>query len=361
MEYLIKLRNNRILKELILLPNLLSVFRILLSPAILLQVIFPNSISTTIFVLLIFIVASISDFLDGYLARKFNQVSDTGKVLDPIADKLMIGFSLYAFAMLHLIYWWIAIVIIFREFFITVHRFYLLSKREVVGAEKAGKIKLVAQVVMIITTLLWLILDKSDKWHLTILTTFLHRISVASIWITLILTIYSGIDYFVNIYLRKDITRFKVFPLVSTLFGIGRISIMPGTLGSIVSLIVLFLINQFSTYHIYLLPAIIVSTFFIGVYSSGLAEKKFGHDASIIIIDEFVGQFIPFLFIVKIEVWHYIAAFVLFRFFDILKPLGINKSQKLPNGWGVLTDDLIAGIYSFIILHSVILIKTMYF
>jgi len=348
-----EIRNNKILRELVLLPNLLSIFRILLSPVFLILIIYPDSLITTIITLLVFIIASITDYLDGYFARKLNLVSDTGKVLDPIAEKLMISFSLIAFVSMHVIYWWIALIIIFREIFITFHRFYLLSKREVVGAEKAGKIKLVAQVVMIIITLLWLINSKINYNPFNILTPYLHWSSVLFIWITLVLTIYSGIDYFLNIYSRKDITRFKVFPFVSTLFGLGRISKMPGTLGSFVSIIALYIANEFGIYF-YLLPLVVIVVIVLGVYSATLAEYKFGHDASIIIIDEFVGQFIPFLLIPKIEIWHFIVGFILFRFFDILKPLGINSSQKLKGGWGIMADDVIAGVYSFIVLHFLI-------
>jgi CDP-diacylglycerol--glycerol-3-phosphate 3-phosphatidyltransferase len=355
---LIETRTNRILKELIFLPNLLSIFRILLSPVFVLLVLFPDSLTINIVVLSIFIMASITDFLDGYLARKLNLITDTGKVLDPIADKFMVGFFLIVFAMLHLVYWWVAILIIFREVFVTIHRFYLLSKGEVIGAEKSGKLKMGSQVTMIIVTLLWLIASKLN--YSPQLSEHLHTTANITIWLALILTILSGVDYFVIIYIKRDFTFSKITLSISTLFGLGHISKMPGTLGSIASIIFIYLLCLLYN-PVILLPVIVFFLYSIGVFCTSIAEKKYGHDASIIIIDEFVGQIIPFLFIPEIEIWHFIAGLGLFRFFDILKPLGINKSQKLPKGWGVMTDDLIAGVYSFAVLHAAIFIGKMYF
>ena len=82
-------------------------------------------------------------------------------------------------------------------------------------------------------------------------------------------------------------------------------------------------------------------------------EEKHGNDPGIIVIDEFVGQWISLLFLPRI-LWIYVAAFMLFRIFDILKPFPANDSQKLKHGWGVMIDDVIAGIYTNLVLQLLI-------
>ena len=81
-----------------------------------------------------------------------------------------------------------------------------------------------------------------------------------------------------------------------------------------------------------------------------MAEKDWGHDAGKIVIDEVVGMWIT-LWLVPKSLMLYAIGFVLFRVFDILKPLGVRQSQKLPGGWGVMVDDLLAGVYANLILQ----------
>ncbi len=80
----------------------------------------------------------------------------------------------------------------------------------------------------------------------------------------------------------------------------------------------------------------------IAVICAGVAEETLGHDAHPIVIDELVGQWIALLFVPRSLV-AYAIAFVLFRIFDVWKPLGAREAQRLPGGWGVVTDDVIAG------------------
>ena len=91
----------------------------------------------------------------------------------------------------------------------------------------------------------------------------------------------------------------------------------------------------------------------LGIWSGNLVEKYWGKDSYKVVIDEVSGMAITLLF-VPIK-WQYILiGFVLFRFFDILKPLYIRKMEKLPGGWGVMADDVLAGIYARIILQIVV-------
>jgi phosphatidylglycerophosphatase A len=88
----------------------------------------------------------------------------------------------------------------------------------------------------------------------------------------------------------------------------------------------------------------------IAVFFISKAEKKLGHDSNKIVLDEFMGYFIAVVFLPK-TVLIAIFAFILFRFFDIFKPEPVNVLQKLPAGWGVMADDLMAGVYTNISLQ----------
>lgn len=93
--------------------------------------------------------------------------------------------------------------------------------------------------------------------------------------------------------------------------------------------------------------------FAVGVVTANMVETKWGHDSNRMVIDEVQGM-LTALFLLPGDPWYAVAALALFRFFDIFKPLGIRRMEKLPGGWGVMLDDLLAGIYSNVILQVVI-------
>lgn len=91
----------------------------------------------------------------------------------------------------------------------------------------------------------------------------------------------------------------------------------------------------------------------LGVWSAGQVEKVWGHDSNRVVVDEWLGMWLS-LFLLPLR-WQYILlAFILFRFFDIAKPLYIRKAESLPGGWGVMADDILAGIYSNLLLQLVV-------
>jgi phosphatidylglycerophosphatase A len=92
----------------------------------------------------------------------------------------------------------------------------------------------------------------------------------------------------------------------------------------------------------------------LAVWSAGAAERRLGHDAHPIVVDEVVGQLIALWALPRTLVW-LAAAFLLFRLFDIWKPLGAHESQRLPGGWGIVADDLLAGIYARLVLQAALL------
>ena len=139
------------------LPNKLTVFRIILVPIMVIVSFFdiPGSflgIPTTMWILnLIFIIASITDKLDGYLARKNNQVTNFGKFLDPIADKILVVAAMIMFVEMGKLPAWIPIIVIFREFAVSGYRLIAVqSEGKVVAANIWGKLKTVTQMLGII-------------------------------------------------------------------------------------------------------------------------------------------------------------------------------------------------------------------
>ncbi len=170
-------------------PNTLTMFRIVAAPGIVLLLSFgePNRLSAFCAALL-FSMAAITDYLDGYFARTRNLISDFGKAMDPLADKLLVSFSLIMLAYHHWIPGWIVCVIIGRELAITALRGVIAESGEDVSASMLGKYKTGFQIAAIIPLLL----------HFEYFGINLHAIGLFFLICALVLTIWSGVDYFVR-------------------------------------------------------------------------------------------------------------------------------------------------------------------
>jgi CDP-diacylglycerol--glycerol-3-phosphate 3-phosphatidyltransferase len=137
---------------------------------------------------ILFIVAISTDWVDGYLARRYEIVSDFGKLWDPIADKLLTGSGFIGLAILGEVQWWIVLVILIREWGITVHRL-VVAREHVVAAAWMGKLKTAVQAVALGWALLPLhVVIGLEAWTL---------ITAVLMVVVLILTVASGIDYIV--------------------------------------------------------------------------------------------------------------------------------------------------------------------
>ena len=142
------------------------------------------------------------------------------------------------------------------------------------------------------------------------------------------------------------------FKLIATCFGIGYIQKGAGTVAALFCCLFWFLLRIGETaWYEQLLH--ITFLFLLGVWASSRMEAGWGHDSNRIVIDEWMGMSIA-LFLIPFSWLNYLLAFALFRFFDIAKPLFIRKAEALPRGWGVMMDDLLAGIYSAVLLHLLI-------
>ena len=167
--------------------NIVTVARILLAPVFIWLLLWDNGELGVIryIAAALFILAIATDSLDGQLARRRNLVTDVGIILDPIADKILIGGALVALSILGELWWWVTIVILVREFGITIHRFIALKDRAI-PASLAGKVKTVAQSVAVSLYLvpLWTLLG---DWVLVV-NWIVMGVAVA-------LTVYSGLEY----------------------------------------------------------------------------------------------------------------------------------------------------------------------
>jgi phosphatidylglycerophosphatase A len=143
----------------------------------------------------------------------------------------------------------------------------------------------------------------------------------------------------------------KVFNyLIATGLGLGYSPLAPGTAGSLLGLLLMYLMFPLSVWLIVLTISIL---FILGVYTGTVLEKDHGPDPSLVVIDEIVGMMISLILVPRIW-WIYGSAFLLFRIFDIIKPPPINASQKLKGGWGIMIDDVLAGLYTLIIIHLIL-------
>ena len=132
-----------------------------------------------------------------------------------------------------------------------------------------------------------------------------------------------------------------------TLFGIGFIPFAPGSFGSLTTILIWYIcIAYFTIFHFYIVVLItaVLSISFTNIYLK--YTKK--DDPSEVVIDEFLGQSLPLLFIFKLNLYEILLAFIVFRFFDIYKIYPVNKAENLKGSLGVILDDIIAGIYALI-------------
>ena len=188
------------------LPNKLTLFRIILVPIMVIVSFFdiPGSflgISTTIWIMeLIFIIASITDKLDGYLARKNNQVTNFGKFLDPIADKILVVAAMILFVEMGRLPAWIPIIVIFREFAVSGYRLIAVQNSgKVIAANIWGKLKTVTQMIAIIlmflTTQPYFAFVNSALTYMTTGDFVMNILASIFMTISVIATIFSEYEY----------------------------------------------------------------------------------------------------------------------------------------------------------------------
>jgi len=174
------------LKPFFNIPTILTLSRVFIIPLFIIAVKYHPVIGV-----FIFIVASLTDFLDGYLARRSGKITEFGIILDPIADKFLIISALILLVDMGRLNVWVAIIMIVRDFLVTGLRVYALSKDIVIPAEFGGKLKTALQITGVILLILWdsTGVDFSD-------------VGSVIIWIALVMAVISGINYTVSFWKR---------------------------------------------------------------------------------------------------------------------------------------------------------------
>ncbi len=174
-------------------PNRLTLARIIMIPVflVLLYLSFPGH---TLIALLVFLIAAGPDFVDGYLARKRNQITDFGKFMDPLADKLLTTAALLWFVEQRQMPAWVLLIVIAREFAVTALRLVAVDKGRVIAAGLSGKVKTAATILCIIVMLTGI------TWPHPVLNTIL-------VAIILLTTVWSGVVYF---YKNRDLLHFSM-------------------------------------------------------------------------------------------------------------------------------------------------------
>ncbi len=177
------------------LPNKLTVFRIILVPVIVFFIIYERLENHYLYALIFFLVASYTDRLDGYLARKNGIVTNFGKIMDPLADKILVASSFVCFTATGLIPTWATVLIICREFIVTSFRFMILEDSDkIISANMWGKVKTVTQML----TLIFILITQSFPgfFNFLIFTIFQDVL----VWASAILSLVSGAIYILKNY-----------------------------------------------------------------------------------------------------------------------------------------------------------------
>ena len=165
------------------LPNKLTLLRIFLVPIFMVFQLFPITRYNLLIALFLFVLASLTDLVDGMLARRNNQVTDFGKIMDPLADKLLVTAALVGFVQLGYINAWVAMIIIGRELLVTSLRVVASGKGRVIAANIWGKVKTVSQMTALIVLMLM------GGLHLPLLA------GSICMWVAAAFTVISGVQY----------------------------------------------------------------------------------------------------------------------------------------------------------------------
>jgi phosphatidylglycerophosphatase A len=143
---------------------------------------------------------------------------------------------------------------------------------------------------------------------------------------------------------------------IASAAGIGYLPLAPGTWAASVAAIIWFLLNKSFPVAYTWQTIVIILTTIAGIYCSGKLVTENEKDPAYIVIDEVSGMIITLMFIPP-TLLNFLIGLMLFRFFDIVKPLGIKKAEQMSKGWGIMSDDILAGIYSTIILRLFIFLR----
>ena len=187
-------------------PNRLTILRMIII-IVFIPVVLMDKMITSYIALFLFIIAGITDWLDGYIARKYNIVSNWGKVMDPLADKIMVVSALICFVQLKIVPAWMVIIIIAREFLISGIRIMAARDGDIIAASNLGKVKTITEIVVIIVILVLLAIintleylsistDKVSIMEFQVREVLLRLIPYWLMFIVAVIALVSGLEYY---------------------------------------------------------------------------------------------------------------------------------------------------------------------
>ena len=175
------------------LPNKLTILRVIMIPFFVFFMLWPFVPYSNIIAVVIFCLASITDFLDGYLARRDGLVTNFGKFLDPMADKILVLSAMVCMVTVDLCSPVVLIIVLAREFLVSSLRLVAASQNVVIAADKSGKIKTATQMISIVAVLTLLSINQLFGAEIPV-----TSISHCLMWFTAALTVYSGAEYIIR-------------------------------------------------------------------------------------------------------------------------------------------------------------------
>lgn len=141
--------------------------------------------------------------------------------------------------------------------------------------------------------------------------------------------------------------KFAIAEVVATAFYAGYAPKAPGTAGALVGLLLVYLLEHFLFFTNLHIAAVVLVLLAPSVWATNRMIASTGlKDPQVVVVDEVLGQMLAFLPLWRFTPLNFVVAFALFRLFDIWKPFPVNAFEKLPGGWGVIADDLMAGLYA---------------
>ncbi|MGQ9616934.1 MAG: CDP-diacylglycerol--glycerol-3-phosphate 3-phosphatidyltransferase [Spirochaetota bacterium] len=362
-----------------LIPNVLTVFRISLVPFFVLTLFRQKPASASV-ALVLFAVAALTDYFDGFLARKLQTQTGIGEFLDPLADKLLVGGAFVSFSFIPElgIPLWLVLIILLREAAVTLLRVIAIKHGASMKTELGGKIKTAVQMfsISVILVLFFLMRTSFLSGQIMGWSPGSSTISDGDIqgiwelvfgactgriirWFPLMLVSASATVSFFSMlqYILKNRSLLPSYILLkafSTIFFIGYIPFARGTWASLFACLLWMVFSESICYPLITL-GVIIAGFPFSHYAEKLVFQQ--KDSSRIVIDEFGGMLLAlmcFRFSFSVEgVLLGTAGFVIFRILDILKPWPLSGLEKVRGGAGIMLDDLVSGTITNALLQIV--------
>lgn len=179
------------------LPNQLTLLRIILTPVFFYLFVQDNPICKIV-ASLIFLIASLTDWYDGYLARRYDMTTSFGQFMDPLADKLLVSTALILFAYLGYVFWWMVVLVVFRDFAVTFLRIFAVSIGQNIVTSSFAKWKTGVQMTFIFVLLLYLNLPFLPDIQLSVVSNPWIQWTTITMTVVVFLTVMSGVHYLIK-------------------------------------------------------------------------------------------------------------------------------------------------------------------